>query len=189
MNQLTYHLIVFLALLASGLVIILTGHDHSPLLGQLLGGALGGSGSAGLGSLLLNFFGTGGGPSAPAVITKQAGRASISFLIMLSMIVASVCLITVAGCASLGIQTSSQKIAVSCATASATVKSLTVVQQAGLVSHADDQGIEAALSVINPICEAPTQPTYSSVEVSAVNTALQELVTYQSKYHATPTGQ
>lgn len=189
MNQLTYHLIVFLSLLASGLVIILTGHDHSPLLGQLLGGALGGSGSAGLGSLLLNFFGNGGTPSAPAVVTKQAGRASISFLIMLCMIVANVCLITVAGCASIGGQTNTQTISTSCATASAAVKSLTVVQQAGLVSHTDDQGIEAALGIINPICEAPVQPTYSSAEVSAVSAALQELVTYQSKYHATSTGQ
>lgn len=189
MNQLTYHLIVFLALLASGLTLILTGHDHSPLLGQLLGGALGGTGGAGLGAALYRFFGDGLNTSSQPLSVKQGGRTGISFLIMVFMVSLCVCLVTLAGCASLGLQTSQQKVAASCATASAAVKSLTVVQQTGLVSHADDQGIELALGVVNPICEAPTQPTYSNAELSAVNSAVQELLIYQAKYHATPTGQ
>ncbi len=185
MNQLTFHLIVFLATLAAVVTIILTGHDSSPLVTNLLAGAIGGSGGAGVGTLLFNFFKGPQDPTVAAPVTKQAGYTHLRFI---ALLLPSAFIGALVACASVNTVTPQQTVATACATASAAVKSLTVVEQAGALTVSDVQNVNNALAVVNTICEAPTEPTYTQATVDALTGATAQLVQLQTKYHATAAG-
>lgn len=68
-----------------------------------------------------------------------------------------------AGCAPLGIKTDAQKIAASCATASASIKVLMAAHDAGKLSKEDAVAIFDHIYVITPICGAETPPTMDDV--------------------------
>lgn len=187
MNNALYHLIVFLALLIFFAVLIVTGHDNSPLLTTILGGALGGSGASAVGPALAAFFRGPSDPTASAPVTRQAGFFRVGFLafLMIAAVAAGV-----SACATLTGTTSDNTAAVAeaCAGTSATIKSLTIVEQAGQLSAADVQAVTAAVAVVTPICEAPTAPTVTAATLTAITGAAAQLTTLQLKYHATPTG-
>lgn len=189
MNNALYHLIVFLALLIFFAVLIVTGHDNSPLLSMFLTGALGGSGASAIGPALAAFFRGPDDPTATAPVTRQGGFTSLRFLAFL-MVAALVAALS--ACASLGSGTATagntQTVATTCASAAATVKSLTVVKQAGYLTAPDVAAVNAALAVVTPICSAPVQPTYTDAATLALTGAAAQLLTLEGKYHATGTG-
>lgn len=187
MNNGLYHLIVFLALLVFFAVLIVTGHDNSPLLTTLLGGALGGSGASAIGPALASFFRGPTDPTASAPVTSQRGHARFGFLALLLGIAVT---LAVGACSTLHTATSDNGTAVAeaCAGASATVKSLTVFEQAGKLSATDTQAVTAAVAVVTPICESPTPPTVSAATLTTITGAAAQLTALQLKYHATPSG-
>lgn len=185
-NQYVYHLIVMLASMLFLAVLIISGHDSSPLLNQLLTGVIGGTGGAGIGQILAAFFkGPPDLPSAPAIVTKTGGF--IMMRLLLLVMLGSGAGIACVACASLSL-TSNQSVAASCATASAAVKSITVLEKGGYLSPADISVVNQALTMVNPICEAPTQPTYAQATISALASAVADLSAIEAKYHAAETG-
>lgn len=182
MNNAVYHLIVFLASLVFLGVLIVTGHDSSPLLSKLLTGAIGGTGAVAIGPAIAAFLKGPNDPTASAPVTRQGGFIRLGFLAFLL----AGCFV---GCASLsGGITSANTVAEACAGASASIKALTIVEQAGKLTAADKAAVDSALSVVNPLCEAPTQPTATQAELNAITSAAAQLAALQVKNHATVTG-
>lgn len=68
-----------------------------------------------------------------------------------------------AGCSPLGIKTDAQKIAASCATASASIKVLMVAYDEGKLSRDDAITLFNNIKIITPICGAETPPTMDDV--------------------------
>jgi hypothetical protein len=180
MNSTLAHLIVFVSLLIFFAVIIITGHDTSPLLSTLLTGAIGGSGGSAVGALLNGFFGSSGTSTTVTQVTKPNGF--IHYRLLIAMCFGAVLCAVVAACSTLTSTTPSTSVAESCATASAAIKTVTVVQQAGKLSTADVATVNQALTVVNPICESTTQPSNSTVASAALVAAVAELTTLQTHY-------
>lgn len=182
------HVVVFIAALIFLAAIIITGHDNSPLLTTLLTGVVGGAGGAGLGSALASFF---KGPDQPTGVapltTRQGGFVRAVFIPVLFVVS-----LGIAACAGLtsapSTGTTATAISEGCATASAAIKSLTVVEQAGKLTPDDVQGVNAALAIVNPLCEASAPPDATQVTLDAITSAAAELTALQVKYHATATG-
>lgn len=182
MNQYVYHLIVMIASMIFLGVLIITGHDSSPLLTTLLTGVIGGTGGAGIGQTLAAFFkGPSDPPSGAAVVTKSSGFITLRFLALI-LFGSAIC-IMFSACSTLAMS-SNQGVATSCAAASAAVKSLTVLEKGGYLSPADVSAVNQALTVVNPICEAPTQPTYAQATISALASAVADLSAVEAKYNA-----
>jgi hypothetical protein len=180
MNAAVYHLILFVSLLICLTVIIVTGHDSSPLLRQLGGGLFGGAvAGSGVGALpaLIKFF---AGPASPPTVNgKQTGNTRVPVLI--SLLIVSIAL---AACAGLQKATASNPLAVSCATSSAALKVITTARATGHLTPADVQGVDAALAVITPICEAPVEPSGSAAASSALVGAVASLQGIAAHYSA-----
>jgi len=188
MNTALYHLIIFLACLIFLGVLIVTGHDNSPLLTQILSGAIGGTGAASIGPALAAFFRGPQDPTATAPVVRQGGFTSMRFL---AFLLAAALTAVLGACASLSGTTSAgnaQTVATTCATAAAAVKSLTVVKQAGYLTAADTSAVNTAMAVVSPVCNAPIQPIYTDALVVSLGAAAVQLATLESKYHATGTG-
>lgn len=71
-----------------------------------------------------------------------------------------------------------------CASASAAIKTITIADKAGKISPADEAKVTQAITVVAPICEAPTEPTLSDAERSAFEQAMFLLTKMQTKYIA-----
>lgn len=185
MNNSVYHLIIFLASLIFLAVIIITGHDTSPLVTNLIGGSVGGSGA----TLLASFFRGPQDPTATAPVARQGGFTTLRFLAFLLTAAFTVAL---SACASLGTAPAStgnaQTVATTCAGAAAAVKSLTVVKQAGYLTAPDVSAVNSALAVVNPVCNGLLQPTYTNAVVLGLTGAVAQLATLEAKYHAAGTG-
>ncbi len=183
MNQAVYHLIVFLSCLIAITVLILTGHDNSPLLQHLteglFGGVLGGS-AAGAAPLILKFLaGPGNGPGAGAT-TKQAGFTRLIFLAVL-LAVGSLGL---AACASFTAAAKVNPLATACASGSASLKVLTAAEQAGKLNLTDTAAVNDAVAVLTPACATPIEPSPSQATMLAVNGAIARLATLATPYQA-----
>lgn len=152
-NQL-YHLIVFLACLGSLLALIITGHDNSPIINSLLTGGVGGSAVGAFGKLTSAIFG-GGSQSS------QSGYAS-------PFILAIIAGMLIVGCAAL----KTDKVATSCASASAAIKTLTVARNNGLISVSEQKLINDAVTVVEPICTSKVEPPATTAAVNALNSAV-----------------
>jgi hypothetical protein len=176
-DQSVYHLILFLALLASLTLIILTGHDNSPLLHELAGGLFGGAiGGSAVGSIpaLSNFLsGPGGG-------AKQGGFIRPAYLIAL-LFVASLA----AACASLQQAATTNPVATTCASASVAIKTLTVARRAGVLSLADASAVNQSIAVVSPVCDSPTEPTASGAVLSSLVSATATLQGIAARYPTT----
>lgn len=86
---------------------------------------------------------------------------------------ASLCL---PACAPLGIKTEAQKIAASCATASASIKVLTAANELGKLTPQAQAGVISAVGIIAPICGAEHQaPTLDDVKREAFLAAITAL--------------
>lgn len=177
LDQSIYHLVIFLASLASLTALILTGHDNSPLLhqitGGLLGGVIGGSG-AGAAPLIGRFFA--GPPSPPSPPpARQSGRVRLPMLLFVSLLS-----LGVAACASFGQAAKLNPVATACASASVAVKSVTAARTAGVLTPVQIGQVNQALAVIAPVCLAPSQPTVDSATLLALTAAastLQDIAT------------
>jgi hypothetical protein len=75
-----------------------------------------------------------------------------------------------------------QQIETACAAASAGIKSLTIAQAAGALNNADRAAVNSAIQIVQPICAGPVAPSYNSVAVAALNTAVVELASLETKY-------
>lgn len=80
-------------------------------------------------------------------------------------------------CTSMGFKTESQRIAASCAIATATLEVLTVANQEGKLSPSQQTQILNAVGLITPICTAPEPPTLDDVKLSAFTQAIAILQT------------
>lgn len=83
--------------------------------------------------------------------------------------------VALASCANLGIQTEAQKIAASCATASASIKVLTAANELGHLSSDAQSSVRAAIVVIEPICTSPEPPTLDDIKRQAFLMAITAL--------------
>jgi len=84
-------------------------------------------------------------------------------------------LAAVAACAPLGIKTEAQKIAASCATASASIKVLTAANELGKLTPQAQAGVISAVGIIAPICGAEQAPTLDDVKREAFLAAIAAL--------------
>lgn len=84
------------------------------------------------------------------------------------------CLLALAlvACQSVGLTTTEQQIAAGCATASASLKALTVANDAGKLTADQQRSILSAAGYISPICSAPTPPTLDSLKLEAFTRAI-----------------
>lgn len=159
-----YHLVIFLASLASLTALILTGHDDSPLLhqitGGLLGGIIGGSG-AGAAPLIGRFF---SGPSTPP--SAQSGYVRLPMLFLVIAIS-----LAVTACACFGQAAKVNPVATACASSSVAIKSITVAKSAGTLTPQQIERVDKALAVVAPVCLAPSQPTADSATLLALTAA------------------
>jgi hypothetical protein len=184
MNQMWGHIVVFVATLGFLLAVILTGHGNDPLLTTLLTGAVGGSGGAALGGLLKGFFGN----EAPLAPSNQKGFARVEVLIVVFALAFAALMSACTTSGGTAASTNAQTIQTSCASASAAIKALTVVEQAGYLSASDKQAVSDAISVVTPICGSTTQPSDDDVEVQVLSDAVSTLTSLETKYHASATG-
>lgn len=185
MNNAWYHLTIFLACLIFLGVVILTGHDNSPLLHNLLGGAFGGvigGTGAGAAPLLLKFIKGPGGPSAGAT-TKQAGFTRLIFLSILLALSG----LGLAACATFSSAAKTNPLATACASGAASLKILATAEQAGKLNQATSNAVSDAAAVLTPACKSPIEPSPSQATMLAVNGAIAKLATLAVPYQkATP---
>ncbi len=87
----------------------------------------------------------------------------------------AVCLVALAACAPLGIKTEAQKIAASCATASASIKVLTAANELGKLTPQAMASVSAAVTIVAPICAAEQAPTLDDVKREAFLAAITAL--------------
>lgn len=80
-----------------------------------------------------------------------------------------------AGCASMGIQTNEQKIALACAGASASIDVLTAAHDAGKLSTEDAEDLFDYAYLLTPICAAEEPPTLTDVQREAFMAAIKAL--------------
>lgn len=80
-----------------------------------------------------------------------------------------------AGCASFGIQTEGQKIALACAGASASIDVLTAAHDAGKLSTEDAEDLFDYAYLLTPICAAEEPPTLTDVQREAFMAAIKAL--------------
>ncbi len=183
MSNAAYHLVVFIACLVFLGVVILTGHDNSPLLHNLLGGLFGGvmgGTAAGAAPLILKFLaGPGNGPGAGAT-TKQAGFTRLIFLAVLLAIGS----LGLAACASFTAAAKVNPLATACASGSASLKVLTAAEQAGKLNLTDTAAVNDAVAVLTPACATPIEPSPSQATLLAVNGAIARLATLATPYQA-----
>lgn len=187
LNSTAYHLIVFLASLLSFTVLIATGHEGSKLVEGIFYGILGTSG-VNSSTSLLQFF---RGPDAPDIglsggSGKQQGRSTVHFLMWL---VVSIVTVLMVACGTVGTASATQQVAIACASGSASVKALTVAQNAHALSAADTKAVDDALAIVTPLCTGVAPPTVTDAEVTALTAAFNTLAGLQAKYHAAPPGQ
>jgi hypothetical protein len=88
---------------------------------------------------------------------------------MMLMMVVALCL---GACASIGIQTDAQRIAVACATASASVNVLTAASNMGKLDDDQRYMVLVAISAVSPICTAEVAPTLDDVKREAFMAAI-----------------
>lgn len=81
-------------------------------------------------------------------------------------------LLTLSACQSMGFDTPSQQIAAGCATASATLKTLTLANQAGELTYDQQSAVLNAVGYITPICSAPEPPTLDTLKLEAFTRAI-----------------
>lgn len=171
-----YHLVIFVCCLAFLAAVIITGHDTSPLVQQIIpgmfGGILGGS-AAGAAPALANFI-SGGNPPR-----TQGGF--VKFPLLLCVLVA---VLALTACASLQSAGKSDPLAVSCATASAAIKTITPAKNAGLLSPATVTQVNNAIAVVSPVCEAPAEPTPGAAVTAAFSAALVTLQSAAAAVHS-----
>jgi len=178
-----YHLVVFLATLAALVLLIVTGHDNSPLLthitGGLFGGVLGGS-AAGAAPALARFISGPSDPTATAPVTpsRQSGHVRLPVLILV-VFLASASLI---GCAAFQQSAKLDPVATGCASASAAIKTVTAAQVAGYLLPGDQAAVSAAIATIAPICTDPDKASVSQVEVTALAQATASLESLAARY-------
>ena len=161
MSNQFYHLIVFLACLASLLALIMSGHDTSPLLQSLLGGGVGGSAIGAFQKLSATVFGdsiTNGSKQGGYVLPKLA-----LFIFAFTALSA-----IIAGCATL----KTDPVATSCASASAAIKTLTLAKNNGFISMSEQKLVNDAISIVDPICSQKVEPPSSVAAVNALNSAV-----------------
>lgn len=80
-----------------------------------------------------------------------------------------------AGCATMGIQTDEQKIALACAGASASIDVLTAAHEAGKLSTEQAKDLFEYASLLAPICAAEEPPTLTDVQREAFLLAIEAL--------------
>lgn len=84
-------------------------------------------------------------------------------------------ILALAGCASIGIQTDEQKIAMACAGASASIDVLAAAHDAGKLSTEQAQDLFDYVYVLTPICAAEEPPTLTDVQREAFIAAITAL--------------
>lgn len=87
----------------------------------------------------------------------------------------AVLLVALAACSPLGIKTEAQKIAASCATASASIKVLTAAHTLGKLDAKAAAGVQSAIDIVSPICGAEQAPTLDDVKREAFLAAISAL--------------
>lgn len=177
-----YHLILFISCLVFLAAIILTGHDNSPLVKYLAGGAFGGvfaSSGANAAPMLFKFLLGPNDPSAPAP-TKQAGfiRLPLAFAMFLAFF------LMLPACAALNQAAKTNPVATACATSSAAIKTLTMAKAAGALSTADQDVLNASVAALAPVCTATVEPSLSGAALSAIDSAAFNLGAAASHYSA-----
>lgn len=80
-----------------------------------------------------------------------------------------------AGCASIGIQTDEQKIALACAGASASIDVLTAAHDAGRLSTEQAEDMFNYAYVLTPVCAAEKPPTMTDVQREAFLAVIEAL--------------
>lgn len=80
-----------------------------------------------------------------------------------------------AGCATMGVQTNEQKIALACAGASASIDVLTAAHDAGKLSTEDAEDLFDYAYLLTPICAAEEPPTLTDVQREAFMAAIKAL--------------
>lgn len=99
---------------------------------------------------------------------------------LFATILLAICLamaIATPACAPLGIKTDAQRIATACATASASVKVLTVANSLGKLNEVQQAQILTAIEIAQPVCAAETPPTLDDVKRAAFLAAIASLET------------
>jgi hypothetical protein len=183
-----YHLVLFVACLIFLAVIIVTGHDSSPLLQQLGGGLFGGVlGGSGVGAVpaIARFI---NGPQSPPANGPTAQRGRVHPLALVLILGAS---LAITACASLGsplTTSTSNPIATACAGSSAALKVITAARQANILTPADVLAVNSALTVVTPICGAAVEPTPTAAVTAALGAAVVDLQTIATHYPTTATG-
>lgn len=175
-----YHLVVFVACLIAMCVIIVTGHDNSPLITQfapaLFGGVMGGS-AAGAAPLLTAFI-RGPDDSLPSKNT-QAGFSRLPMIVTLLGAA-----IAIGACASIQQAATSDPVATACASSSVAIKTLTAAGQAGVLTTTDASNVMLGISVIAPVCDVTPEPTPVGAALTAFLAATTSLQTVAAKYQA-----
>lgn len=101
----------------------------------------------------------------------------------------TVCLVALAAaCTPLGIKTEAQKIAASCATASASIKVLTAANELGKLPPQAQASVIAAVGIVAPVCAAEQAPTLDDVKREAFLAAITalQLAATQAQAGVTP---
>lgn len=182
MNNAVYHLIVFLSCLTFLGVIIVTGHDNSPLLhgfgASIFGGVMGGTGAGSL-PLLAQFLSGPDNPTATAPVTRQDGF--IRFGIMFACVLAS---LAIAGCATFTRAAKTNPLATACATGGASLKVLAQAQTQHLLTLTQTRAINDATVVIAPVCIASLEPAPTQATLTAINAAVSSLSTLAAPFQA-----
>lgn len=164
-----YHLILFISCLIFLAAIILTGHDNSPLVKYLAGGAFGGvfaSSGANAAPMLFKFLLGPNDPVAPPA-NKQAGFVRLPMMMAFTL----AGFLMIPGCAALQQAAKTNPVATACATSSAAIKTLATAKAAGALSATDQDVLNASVATLAPVCTASVEPSLSGAALSAIDSA------------------
>lgn len=181
MNVYWYHLIIFVVAALCLVAIIITGHSDDPLVTQILSGVVGGAGAVAGGKVLQGIFTPLNSLASPPP-NGQKGFARMGALYLLA---ALSLLMLLSACTSVdGKATSTaQTVEIACASASASLRALTVADAAGELTPDSESRVKAAASALAPLCTGaapPANPT--AAELTALTGAAAELASLQTQF-------